>query len=148
LPAELLRKGRFDEIFFVDLPTLRERASVLAIHLTKHHRDPRDSDVARLAQLSEGFSGAELEQAVVSALYAAFGEGTETQLADRHLEAAIGETVPLSQSMGPRITQLRKDAATRWRLASPPETEAAVGALDLSAEPPPVPSRRKRIFDV
>ncbi|NWG11926.1 MAG: AAA family ATPase [Acidobacteria bacterium] len=149
LPSELLRKGRFDEIFFVDLPTPQERATILAIHLTRHHRDYRDFDLARHAAATEGFSGAELEQAVISALYAAFAEGEDTRLEDRHLEKAIGETVPLSQSMGERITRMREEARKRWRLASTPPVEGEEGGAEVEmAEPPPVPKKPRRVFEV
>src|SRR5437588_3364218 len=72
LPPELLRKGRFDEIFFVDLPSREERQSIFEIHLKKKKRDPQSVELARLVEASEEFSGSEVEQAVVSALYDAF----------------------------------------------------------------------------
>jgi SpoVK/Ycf46/Vps4 family AAA+-type ATPase len=149
LPPELMRKGRFDEIFFIDLPTAKERAQILAIHLTKHHRDFREFNLEEHALATEGFSGAELESAVTSALYEAFGEGEDTHLNDRHLEKAIMETVPQSRSMEQAISELRKTAEGRWRPASggdedeeAPETEAPL------AEAPPVPQKRRRIFEV
>ena len=149
LPPELLRKGRFDEIFFIDLPSAQERANILAIHLTKHHRDYRDFDLAAHVAATDGFSGAEVEQAVISALYAAFAEGEETKLADRHLEQAIRTTVPLSQSMGQRIGALRAEAKEKWRMASgPAEAESREVSEAAIAEPPPVPKKPKRIFDV
>src|SRR5512133_1762563 len=76
LPPELLRKGRFDEIFFIDLPALAERREILEIHVRKRGRDPAAYDLDLLARRTEGFSGSELEQAVVSGLYDAFAEGT------------------------------------------------------------------------
>ena len=79
LPPELLRKGRFDEIFFIDLPAAAERREILRIHVRKRGRDPAAYDLERLAGLAEGFSGAELEQAVISALYDAFAEGKELE---------------------------------------------------------------------
>ena len=66
LPPELLRKGRFDEVFFIDLPSPQERANILAIHLTRHHRDHKDFDLSRHVHATDGFSGAEIEQAVVT----------------------------------------------------------------------------------
>lgn len=150
LPVELLRKGRFDEIFFIDLPTPQERANILAIHLTKHHRDYRDFDLGTHVRATEGFSGAELEQMVISALYMAFAEGEETKLADHHLEQAIAATVPLSQSMGQRLAVLRHEAREKWRPASggpatPQPEEVSEAAI---SEPPPAPRKPKRIFDV
>ena len=148
LPPELLRKGRFDEIFFIDLPAAQERANILAIHLTKHHRDYRDFDLAAHVQATEGFSGAEIEQAVISALYMAFAEGEDTKLSDRHVQQAIGTTVPLSQSMGQRIAALRAEAQDKWRPASGgAEAERAEAELAI-AEPPPAPKKPKRVFDV
>src|SRR5258705_3400210 len=76
LPPELLRKGRFDEIFFVDLPDKSVRREIFAIHLTKRHRDPAKFDLDELAGSCEGFSGAEIEQAVIAALSEAFADET------------------------------------------------------------------------
>lgn len=147
LPPELLRKGRFDEIFFIDLPNPQERANILAIHLTKHHRDYRDFDLVKHVQAVDGFSGAEIEQAVVSALYLAFAEGEQAKLEDRHLEKAVGQTVPLSRSMGSRIALLRAEAAEKWRRASPDMAEKPVSDATM-AEQPPVPQKRKRVFEM
>jgi SpoVK/Ycf46/Vps4 family AAA+-type ATPase len=148
LPPELLRKGRFDEIFFIDLPSAQERANILAIHLTKHHRDYRDFDLAGHVLATDGFSGAEIEQAVISALYMAFAEGEDTKLADRHLQQAVGTSVPLSQSMGQRIGALRAEAKEKWRPASG-GAEAGRAEAELAiAEPPPAPKKPKRVFDV
>lgn len=116
LPPELLRKGRFDEIFFVDLPEEEERAEIFRIHLAKRKRDPAGFDVATLAAASAGFSGAEIEQAVVSALYDAFGAGQE--LADEHVLKAIRSSVPLSVTMAEQIASLRAWADKRARKAS------------------------------
>jgi ATP-dependent 26S proteasome regulatory subunit len=150
LPPELLRKGRFDEIFFIDLPTPQERANIFAIHLVKHHRDPSDFDLAAHVRLTDGFSGAEIEQLVISALYAAFAESERSMLEDRHIEHAIRETVPLSATMADKIARLRADAGKKWRLAS---SEAkAVSDPDIAhqttVDAPPVPKKRKRIFEV
>jgi len=118
LPPELLRKGRFDEIFFIDLPSPAERREILSIHVQKRRRDPSAYDLAALAAATEGFSGAELEAALVSALYDAFAEGGE--LEQRHLARAVAETLPLSVTMREDIAQLRTWAATRTRPASGP----------------------------
>lgn len=111
LPPELLRKGRFDEIFFVDLPDAAARAEILAIHLFNKGRDPAHFDLARLAAVSEGFSGAELEQAVVSALYSAFA--VQHPLTTEMLATEIGATVPLSVTMAEKLNALRSWARTR-----------------------------------
>jgi len=147
LPPELLRKGRFDEIFFIDLPNPQERANILAIHLTKHHRDYRDFDLAAHIAATDGFSGAEVEQVIVSALYLAFAEGEQTSLADRHVAQAIASTVPLSRSMAQRIDILRAEAGEKWRRASSDVTDKKPAEAPMN-EPPPVPQKRKRIFDV
>jgi SpoVK/Ycf46/Vps4 family AAA+-type ATPase len=147
LPPELLRKGRFDDIFFIDLPTPQERANILAIHLTKHHRDYREFDLPALVAATDGFSGAEIEQAVVSALYRAFAEGENTKLENRHLTTAVAESVPLSRQLGPRIELLRREAAEKWRRASSEAGAAEVKDAAL-AEPPPVAKKPKRIFEV
>lgn len=111
LPPELMRKGRFDEVFFVDLPTADARKKVLTIHLRRRRRDPENFDLDRLAEAADGFSGAELEQLVVSGLYAAFADGEE--LSDDYLLAEAKTTKPLSVLMGERVRQLRAWAADR-----------------------------------
>jgi len=111
LPPELVRKGRFDEIFFVDLPDLKVRASILAIHLTNRGRRLADFEVERLAQAMEGFSGAEIEQAVVSALYAA--HAMAEPLATSHILREVELTRPLSVVMRERVSALRDWAAGR-----------------------------------
>jgi len=116
LPPELLRKGRFDEIFFVDLPAENERADVFRIHLLRRSRGPEQFDVARFAAESDGLSGAEIEQAVVSALYDAFAAGEELQ--SDHVLGALRETVPLARTMDKQIEQLRAWADGRARNAS------------------------------
>ena len=121
LPPELLRKGRFDEIFFIDLPAESERREIFQIHLSRRGRDPARFDLDALAQRAEGFSGAELEAAVISGLYEAFGEGTE--LAQGHLEQAVTESLPLSVTMREDIARLRDWARTRTRPASATQGE-------------------------
>ena len=111
LPPELMRKGRFDEVFFVDLPAAEVRAEILAIHLRRRKRKPEDFELARLAAAAEGFSGSELEQVVVSALFAAFTERTE--LSDGHLLHAIEQTRPLARLMAEKIATLRSWAEDR-----------------------------------
>jgi hypothetical protein len=116
LPPELLRKGRFDEIFFIDLPALPERREILDIHVRKRGRDPAAYDLDVLARRAEGFSGAEIEQAVISGLYDAFAEGKE--LGQVHLERAVSDSLPLSTTMREEIERLRDWARTRTRAAS------------------------------
>ncbi len=116
LPPELLRKGRFDEIFFVDLPAEEERREIFEIHLRKRKRDTVQYDLDRLAQEAVGFSGSEIEQAVISALYAAFEENRDITTED--VSAAVKETVPLSLTMREDIGMVRRWAKGRARPAS------------------------------
>ena len=124
LPSEFLRKGRFDEIFFVDLPTLAERHDIARIHLTRRQRDAQRFDLEALAEASDGMSGAEIEAAIVSGLFHAFDEGRE--LETRDVLRAMRETVPLSQTMGERFHALREWARTRARSASAPLRRVSV----------------------
>ncbi|MCI0458269.1 MAG: AAA family ATPase [Gemmataceae bacterium] len=105
LPPELLRKGRFDEIFFLDLPTREERKEIFAIHLAKRRRLPRDYDLDRLAHESERYVGAEIEQALIEAMYVGFNAGREFTTDD--IAAALRRQVPLSVSARETIGMLR-----------------------------------------
>ncbi len=111
LPPELVRKGRFDEIFFVDLPDALTRATILDIHLTNRGMESKQFDLAQLMRLSDGFSGAEIEQAVVSAMYAA--AALSEPLATVHIADEMRRTRPLSVVMGEKIDTLRAWAAGR-----------------------------------
>jgi hypothetical protein len=115
LPAELLRKGRFDEIFFVDLPKPEVRAAIFALHLKRRNLDVAAFDPDALAQASEGFSGAEIEQAIVSALYDASGNGAA--LDQSTLVHALQTTRPLSVLMHEQVEALRAWAKGRCVLA-------------------------------
>jgi MoxR-like ATPase len=110
LPPELLRKGRFDEVFFVDLPTPEVRRTILEIHLARRKRDLAAFDLARLAAASEGFSGAEIEAAIESALREAFGDGARA-VTTADLERAFATSPPISRVMSGRIGELRAWAA-------------------------------------
>ncbi|HIE52004.1 MAG TPA: AAA family ATPase [Armatimonadetes bacterium] len=121
LPAELLRKGRFDEIFFVDLPSRGEREEIFRIHLRKRGRDPERFDVELLARAAKGFSGAEIEQAVIGGMFDAFDEGREVTTGD--ILRNIEQTYPLSRTMSAQIGMLREWARTRARRASAEVTE-------------------------
>ncbi|MCE5198309.1 MAG: AAA family ATPase [Armatimonadota bacterium] len=113
LPPELLRKGRFDEIFFVDLPREIDRKDIFAIHITKRHRDPSAFDLAALAAASDGFSGAEIEQAVVSAMFDAFAANRDLQTSD--ILSTIQASIPISVTMAEQIAYLRAWAEKRAR---------------------------------
>jgi AAA+ superfamily predicted ATPase len=111
LPPELLRKGRFDEIFFVDLPRLEARRQIFSIHLAKRKRAPETFDLDTLAEASAGFSGAEIEQAVIAALCEAFS--AKAELATSHLASAVKNSPPLSVTMAERVEALRRWASGR-----------------------------------
>jgi len=111
LPPELIRKGRFDEIFFVDLPSQPHRREILEIHLRKRHLKPAQFDLDALSAATEGFSGSEIEQAIVSATYAAHAEGRE--VAQEDVLAEVKQTRPLSVIMSEKVEALRDWASSR-----------------------------------
>ena len=115
LPAELVRKGRFDEIFFVDLPTLAERRQIVTIHLTKRRLDLERFDVAALARSAAGLTGSEIEQAILAACYETFADGVEPSTAD--VLRAMKSSIPLAVTMAEQIDQLREWAEKRARPA-------------------------------
>lgn len=116
LPPELLRKGRFDEIFFVDLPSEPERRDIFRIHIERRNRDASRFDLDALSASSNGFSGAEIEQAVISALYDVFYE--QAELSTDALLQAVRESVPLSRTMSDQIEAIRAWSEGRARNAS------------------------------
>jgi MoxR-like ATPase len=115
LPPELMRKGRFDEIFFVDLPCDTDRETIFSIHLRKRNRDRNKFDLAALSKAAEGFTGAEIEQAVISGLYAAYADKAECTT--EHVLAAIHATQPLSVIMHEGVGALRDWAKGRCVMA-------------------------------
>jgi len=116
LPPELLRKGRFDEIFFCDLPDREDRQQIIDIHVRKKKRDPGQFDMDKLLEATVDFSGAELEQAVVAALYDAFDTGND--LSTEGLLHTLKDMVPLAITMREQIESMREWARTRARMAS------------------------------
>jgi SpoVK/Ycf46/Vps4 family AAA+-type ATPase len=114
-----MRKGRFDEIFFVDLPTLPERREIMAIHVKRRGRDPGQFNLDLLAEKSEGMTGAEIEQAVISALFDEYDKsGSSGVLKSEGVVHSLQETVPLSRTMKEKIATLRNWCKTRARPAS------------------------------
>ena len=111
LPPEMVRKGRFDEIFFVDLPSPQNRRDILTIHLKKRCLDPARFDLDALTKATEGFSGSEIEQAIVSAMYSAHAQGRTVSHPD--VLAEIQQTRPLSVVMGEKVDELRQWAGGR-----------------------------------
>ena len=116
LPPELLRKGRMDEIFFVDLPDNEERSEIFKVHLSKRNRNPLAFDLDKLVAETKGFSGAEIEQAIIDALFDAFHNKTE--LDTEMISNSINVTIPLSKSMSESINRLREWASERCRFAT------------------------------
>nr|WP_207716945.1 AAA family ATPase [Clostridium beijerinckii] len=138
LPSELLRKGRFDEIFFVDLPTKNERKDIFRLHLKKRLTNEEvckyvsitDELLSELADLTEGFVGAEIEQAVVAALFEAFSEERGLQISD--LEKVIKNTVPLSVTQAEQIISIREWANVRAVAATAKEDRSEYVKKDNS----------------
>ena len=122
IPPELLRKGRFDEIFFVDLPSQKEKENIFSIHLQKNRQNVSSFALDILAQKAEGFNGAEIEECVKEAMFTAYVESQESNIAPKlqmiHILDAIKNTVPLSKTMEKQITDLRKFAVSRAKNAS------------------------------
>ena len=116
LPAEVIRKGRFDQVFFVDLPSEQERREIFAIHLQRHGADPEQFDLELLAIATRGWNGAEIEQAVASARIDAFGEGREFGMSD--VTRNTSSSVPLSKTMHEQMKAIRSWAFGRATLAS------------------------------
>ena len=106
LPPELLRRGRFDEVFFLDLPTYDERKEIFAVHLKKRNRMPQHFELDRLASESDGYVGAELEQAIIDAMYLAFNEG-EREITTDDISACLKRQAPLSISQKETVQALR-----------------------------------------
>lgn len=105
LPPELLRRGRFDEVFFLDLPTIQERQEIFSVHIKKRKRLVRDFDIDKLAQASQGYVGAEIEQSIIDAMYIGFDQGREFVTDD--ILAALSRQIPLSVSQSETVDQLR-----------------------------------------
>ncbi len=121
LPPELLRKGRVDEIFFVDLPTQKEREDIIKIHIKRRNRNAEKFDIEKLAEMSKGFSGAELEEAVKEAMFQAYDKSEDVSTED--IINAINKTYPLAKTMSEVINDMRKWAKSRAVMASDGEPE-------------------------
>lgn len=132
LPPELLRKGRFDELFFIDLPTHTERVEIVSASLKANKRSPESIDCAAVARATDGFVGAEIAALVPDAMFVAFAD-SEREINTADLVAAAATVVPLSKTASERINELRAWAKGRARPASTPESTATsiARALDL-----------------
>jgi SpoVK/Ycf46/Vps4 family AAA+-type ATPase len=128
LPPEFLRKGRFDELFFVDLPHEAERRKIWEIHLSKRGREPSAFNVGYLSEMSGGYSGAEIEAAVVSGLFSAFddlqSDSPSGKSESDHVEVALMKSTPLSETKKKEIEEIRKWAEGKATMASTPEERA------------------------
>lgn len=118
LPPEMLRKGRFDELFFVDLPNAVDREEVFKIHINRLNRDPDKFDIDSLVKLTDGFTGAEIEQVIVDGLFKAFDSDREPEVEDFAFSAE--RTVPISKTMEDKIAKLRSWADGRALMANDP----------------------------
>ena len=122
MPPELLRKGRFDEVFFLDLPNLQEREEIFSVHIRKRQRMPIDYDLSHLAQLADGYVGAEIEQAIIDAMYLGFNDN-EREFTTADIVISLKHLVPLSVSQREAVAALRTWMSEgRAQLASFPET--------------------------
>jgi len=142
LPPELLRKGRFDEIFFVDLPTVEERKEILQIHLKNVDQEADNLNIDKLAEDSKGFSGAELEEVVNESLFNIFDTNATTKpvLKTQDLLDTIRDVYPLAQTMEERIKSLRSWAKSRTKLASKYDAEK----LEFEDE---IPKLKQEVLD-
>ena len=117
LPPEFIRKGRFDEVFFVGLPKEKERQEIIKVHLKKRNREPGRFDINHLIEKSKGYSGAEIEEAVISGLYRAFSD-KERELETNDETKSLEDIVPLSQSRADEMIRIQRWAAENARAAS------------------------------
>ena len=147
LPPELLRKGRFDEIFFVDLPNQKERENIFSIHLKKKGQDPSQYPMEMLGKKTEGFNGAEIEECIKEAMFAAYVEAPDNpKLLSKHLVDAILKTVPLSTTMREQIAALRNWAVTRAKNASVEITQKCNNEMPIMLTRPEL--ELERSFDI
>ncbi len=147
LPPELLRKGRFDEIFFVDLPSAKERENIFSIHLQKKRQTPSNYPLETLGKKTEGFNGAEIEECIKEAMFAAYVENPdEPKLMASHLIDAISKTVPLSTTMKEQISSLRQWAANRAKNASIESSDIEVKEMPILLTRPEL--ELERSFDI
>lgn len=148
LPPELLRKGRFDEIFFVDLPTKEERKNIFQIHLNKHGQK-NITDFDSIAELSKYFNGAEIEESVNEARFLSYIENSDNpQISIRHLEQTIKQIVPLAQTMKRKIDGLREWATTRARPASAEKNNEKLEADEKQTEAKVNQTKREKQEDI
>lgn len=141
LPPEMLRKGRFDEIFFVDFPSPEERESIFKIHIVKRKREVQKFDVSRLVEKTQDFTGSEIEQAVVSGMIEAFADGGK-EFNTEHVLAGIAKTIPMIDTMRDKIASIRQRAMECTVSASKSSKAGSNGGVDPS---PVLPSKGKDV---
>ena len=146
LPPELLRKGRFDEIFFVDLPSEEDRAEIFSIHIQKCKRDPSQFDIDALAEITDGYTGAEIEACIISGMYDAFDEKRDVTTKD--IMASITETIPISVTMSEKITALREWALKRARNASVATPRVQSLRQETVQQPKPIEKADNKFTDL
>jgi SpoVK/Ycf46/Vps4 family AAA+-type ATPase len=132
LPPELPRKGRFDEIFFVDLPDVHERKAILSLHMKKRKLNPANFDMDTLVKLTDKMTGSELEQLVIAAMYLGFERGDKTTNSD--FRRALSDTVSLYETYEKDIKNLREWARKRARMASSDTTKTDYFAIKKKQE--------------
>jgi len=151
LPPELLRKGRFDEIFFVDLPTEKERIDIFKIHTEKNKRKLSDSDYNFLAKISKGFNGAEIEAVIKEAMFSAFDriqrQNNSSDLNREDIALAISKTIPLSTTRKQEIENMREIAKTRFVMASSEPIEKLIVQQEIKLTMSEINEKRFRKFD-
>lgn len=153
LPPEMLRKGRFDEIFFVDFPHVGERANILQIHIGKRGRDAKQFDIPRLVEATNNFTGSEIEQAIITGMIEAFADG-EREFSTDDVATGIKKTIPLIDTMQDKIVSIRQRAMQCTVSASKPPTEESVAepvadSKERSVQPAaPTPTQGGRQLDL
>ena len=129
LPPELIRKGRFDDIFFVDLPDLQERKEIWEIHIEQRNLNVFDFDILSLSKESEGFTGAEIEAAIISSMYEGFSDN-QRPINTVDIIRELKESIPISVTMKEEINELRNWASKRARSASKNKYKSPEKSLD------------------
>jgi SpoVK/Ycf46/Vps4 family AAA+-type ATPase len=127
LPPEMLRKGRWDELFFVDLPSAAEREAIWKIQIARYGRKPKEFGLEQLARATDGFTGSEIESAFVEAMYQAFEAGNEPN--DLSIARVLTDFVPLSKTMAEQMSGLRNWAKGRARMATTASVESKLRRL-------------------
>jgi len=147
LPPELLRKGRFDEIFYVGLPTELERKDIFKIHLARRKRTLPEEDIEVLAKNSDRFSGAEIEQGIIDAMFTAYSQAGR-EITREDILTCIRQTTPLAKTMSEEIRAIESWAATRARPASSQQKLSSIpasGAFDNLPDLPTVGIRGPKL---